>query len=256
MTHLRQAKNQSRKPSLGFTLAEVMVVMGIALLLGLVLVGIFSQSRAALDKSSSNLDLTGRARIPIERASFYISSAVTTNGFKGVVFPQIADVDAATSADLSTWPRHVILSTTEDFSNPAYNPERDLTEQGVGHYILNSPPVFHYLIWFEGNVGGGGHDILPDVDNTLCMSKLIYPGTAGDTQSWREDPFSTLDPDPDVKLRVLGQNIQDVAFRRVLNNGLAMHVTTLGTVRNASGATEDASYSQTAVIQVPTFTLP
>ncbi len=240
----------------GFTLVEVLVVLGVSLVLGLVLVGIFAQSRAALDKSTGNLDLTGRARVPIERAIFYVSSAVRTNGFDGVVYPQILDVPAATSSDLDTWSRHVILSTTEDFSNPAYNPDRDLTENGVGHYIMNSPPVFHYLIWFEGNTAHGGHDILPEVDNSLVMSKLIYPGPGGDTPAWRADPFSTLDPDPNLNLRVLGQNIEDVAFRRVLSNGLAMHVTTHSDVRNAAGETETKAYSQTAVIQIPSFTLP
>lgn len=238
----------------GFTLVEVLVVMGIALILGLVLVGIFSQSRAALDKSTSNLDMTGRARIPIERAIFYVSSAVTTNGFDGVVFPQIADVAAATSGDLSTWKRHVIISTTEDFCNPNYNQDRDLTENGVGHYILNSPPVFHYLLWFEGNTAEGGYDHLSDVDNALCLTKLIYPGS--DSQAWRDDPFPTIDSGPNVQVKVIGRNIEDVAFRRVLNNGLAMHVTTEGTVKTASGQNEPTTYSQTAVIQIPTFTLP
>lgn len=242
--------------SSAFTLIETLVVLGISTLLGLTLVGIFAQSKAALSKSTSNLDLTSRARIPVERTIFYVSSAVTTNGFDGVAYPQISDVPAATSDDLSTWSRHVLLTTTEDFANINYNPNRDLTENGVGHYILNSPPVFHYVIWFEGDPSDGAYDVLPDVDKALMLGKLNYPGEAGDTPAWREDPFSTLAAGPNFENKVLGLNISDVAFRRVLNNGLAMHVTTEGTVRNAAGATEDKSYSQTSVIQIPTFTLP
>lgn len=237
----------------GFTLIELMVVFGVSILLSLTLVGIFAQSRASLDKASSRINLTQRARIPIDRAALFLTSAASANGSSGVEFPRATEAGLNTD-DPSTWPQYCVFATTEDFSSNSYQPERDLAENGMGFYMFNSPPIYYYLIWYEGDsTKGDAHDVYPNVANSVLITKLNYPASL--TEAYLLDPFANIDTSAAVSYRILGQQLNDCRFRRALDYGLLMRIETEGQLRRAVGSTEIETHVQTALIQLSSISL-
>lgn len=251
---------RSRSNKGGFTLIEMLVVFVITTMLGLVLVAAFTQSRAALSKSATRLDVVGRARRPVDRAIFYISSSAVNNGIEGVVYPQMSEpgIDSKLPA---TWPRHMIIQTTENFADTAYSPNRSLVEYGTGHYMFSSPPIFLYALWFEGpDSGGVGKNIYPGIQNALVLARLHNPGLdRSELHEWARtalDDASNVDDDTaSAPHKVIASDIEDIAFRRVMENGIQMRVETRENFRDAAGQTRVDTYVHNAVIQIPALTL-
>ena len=240
----------------GFTLIEVLVVMVISSLLLTVLIAVFSQSRATMDKSTRRLDLTGRARVPVDRATDYLSSAVATNGFDGIQYPR-SSVPIADITNYDSWPQHLIFATTEDFASTAYVPERVLSENGVGHYIFNSPTIYYYALWFESDNSGPINNY-NDVENRLMLSRLSDPGFPPDSPAfaaWALNPWANLDKSSDVQPKALGVEISDVRFNHPEQNIVHMRVETEGRLRRASGNNEIETYNLDSIIQLPALSI-
>jgi prepilin-type N-terminal cleavage/methylation domain-containing protein len=246
-------KSVSRKK--GFTLIELMVVMVISSLLLTVLVGIFSQSSSSLSLATNRLDLTGRARVPADKAAFYISSAIEAGDRDGIMFPPtgLAGVD---DADSTTWPRHLVFETTEDFCETSYSPDRTLTEFGTGFYIFGQPPIFQYVLWYETG-DGGMYDNYPGIEGALMLMKLTDPGLTGaPLDAWLADPFANLEAtDANTKERLVGGKIEDIRFNHITSNLVQLRVRTQGQVKRAQGQMETQTYDYDAVVQLPTFSL-
>lgn len=240
----------------GFTLLEVMVAMAVSSLLLLTLVTAFSQSSASLSLATSKLDLAGRARVPADKVSFYLSSAIEAGDRDGILYPTPGLPATLDDADSTTWPRHVVFETTEDFCESTYQPDRTLVEFGTGFYIFGQPPVFYHVIWYETG-DGGMYDNYTGVEDCLMMMKLTDPGLTGlALTNWAADPFDQLETtDADTKERLIGGRIEDVRFNHISASLLQMRVQTEGRVKRAQSQNETVVYNYDAVIQLPTFSL-
>ncbi|MBI3924124.1 MAG: prepilin-type N-terminal cleavage/methylation domain-containing protein [Armatimonadetes bacterium] len=232
----------------GFTLIEVLVAAFIASLLALVMVGIFGYANVSLRHGTTRMALVQRTRTASDRIVPYLTSAVDFANEDGVPYPNV-DFPAEPPldpADTTTWPRHVVFRTTEDFHAPGYDPDRVIPDR---FFADDSYEEFTYLyvIWFEDDDVA---DRVPGTNDAVIMQRLDKPANPSDSV-WLADPFASLDGTDGPQ--VLARDVQDLRFRRILENGLQMQILASDELQRAGGNREDLEYRANSVLQLPSY---
>lgn len=259
----------------GFTLVEVLVVMGVTLLLGVTVLNVFLQSRTSLTHASGRIELIQLARIPTERIGYYLSSSVTIPSLEAVVFPVLESTATPTNIfgttiledDPRTWDQVIVFRTTEDFFAEVgemgyeFDPDSIMNVNDIKNNIevweRDDQRLTEYVIWFEDDTN---IDWIPNESGVLAIARFDDLTLSENRDlPWVNTWFTSGDPTssfhPGVDIRIIGRRLEMVGFRRRLQNGIQMAVETKKAIRNASNGLEDKSFRLDTVIQLPTLTL-
>lgn len=261
---MRTAK---KTPRVGFTLIEVLVAASVSLLLGLTVFNIFYQSRRSIAGASDRIQLIQATRAPLSRISGYIQSGSNVGSTDPVLFPPINGSKLAVNEfgnqmfddDPSSWAKIICFSTAEDFFDPNFDPEgiMDITaiETNLDAYVTDSHRIHQYVIWWESTANG--HDFLPDLDDKLCLARLVDDPIANSRgpdwgrNTFAADPASFIDPNFDP--RVLAHQLTEASFYRLSSNTLEVSVLVDGEVTTTRDDA-DKQYRATVTVQLPTIT--
>lgn len=259
---------RKHKKNLAFTLIEVLVASGVSLLLGVTIFNVFVHSKRALAHAIGTADLVRATRIPMDRIGTYLGAGAGTASQDTILFPPngfgLTNRRGQTvmQDDATTWYRYVVIRTTEDFLNPAYDPDEifdlETTRGTPGHvelmaaYENDAHRIYDYLIWFEDeNVAGGINTPLIQEDKVLAVGRILpntSPPPAGGTIpitnfrtiGWAQgSPW--LDLDPAVPPRIIARGLDDVTFLRE-TSGLDVNVQATAIVQTAANGPQPKTY--------------
>jgi len=261
-------KRNYRPKKRGFTLLEILVASSVSLLLGLAIVNAFMYSNRSLAHATERISLVQRTRLPAARLADYLNSAIGIPDLPTVLYPPVsssgtvANLQGTTIVDddPSTWDQLIVFRTTEDFLNPAYDPETimDTTDirNNLGIWERDEQRLNEYVIWYEGD----DIDWIANVDNAIVMARFdnLTDSTDRDT-AWVRSWYTTVSQgsipqlEPAVDLFYIAQNVDDVRFRRRLASGIQISVSAEETVSTASGGRELKTFRFDAMAQTPSI---
>ena len=271
----KAAKDQ-RARKRGFTLVELLVAMFISTILGIAVIQTFISSRDSLSHATGRLEMIQAARIPIERVSSYLTSTVSNNRIDALIYPPRANAahpnnifgTPTLANDPSTWEPMIVFRTTEDFFangdvsiGYTFDPDAimDITDikNNIDVWDRDDQRLTEYVIWFEDDTN---INWLPNETNVLAMARfsdviISENKTTGWVQgTWFTKADPTVDFHPATEIRILARDINQVSFRRRLENGLQMAVETEKTIKSA-GDPIAKSLRLDTVIQLPTLSM-
>jgi hypothetical protein len=119
----------SHRRAAAFTLIELLVAMMLLSVIGIVLIGILSQSSALVSQGSNLIALHQRSRNAVDKISPILATAVVGDlgNQKAILIPSVqknlaaADVEELDN-DPTVYSDTLKFTTTEDLLNPAYDP--------------------------------------------------------------------------------------------------------------------------------------
>lgn len=256
-----------RKKS-GFTLIELLVAMSVSILLGVTLLQIFMSSNRTVAEATQKIDLMSRARIPMDRAAYYLSSAIEVPGREQGHF--LYPLGLGTTNERGTlierdkprtWYHYIVFRTTEDFMNPAFDPSQitDLTHvsNNLNAYRTQAHNVYDYIIWFEDDAFLDKH---PDVDKALCLARIQPLLDGSGNIQFRDSTWAAGDPWVDIDtmtgptrgIRVLAQRCEEISFLPRTSGAMQMASITKGDIQTNNGI-KTKEYSLTSLIQIPSL---
>lgn len=262
-----KVKNRS-----GFTLLELLVAMTVSLLLGVALLQSFMYSNRSVAEATQKIDLMSRARIPLDRTAYYLSSCIEVPGRDQghFLFPTGLGVSNERGTliqvnDPRTWYHYIVFRTTEDFMNPAFDPDQitDLTHvsNNLNAYRSQAHSVFDYIIWFEDDAF---LDRVPGVDKAVCLARInqLPDLSTPDPNDFlfRDETWAAANPWADIDtttnatggVRVLARRCEEVSWLPRTSGAMQMASITQGNVQTMGG-TELKEYSITSLIQIPSL---
>lgn len=250
----------------GFTLVEILVAGGVSLLLALVLVNIFFHSRRALEHAEGTVTLLRATRIPLDRLTNYISSSASIPGTDVLLYPKQSQGQlnergqTIANDDPDTWPRYIVLRSTEDFLSPDFNPdsilEVDRNAELLQQYRTNGQAVYDYIIWWEDQANG--LDILPNEDKVLAIGRAVQLIDSQGNTILRPDEWAATNPFLDLSTeippRVIGRHLEDASFLSLIGNGINVSLLAETTVLTAA-QNEQKQFRTTSMVQLAAVTL-
>lgn len=258
------------KTGVGFTLLEVLVASGVSLLLAITVFNIFTQSSRAIEGSTGRIELVQRTRIPLNRLVLYLSSAVGTPGLDSVYYPVVDNLPTALQPnergglvnedDPTSWHRVVVFRTSEDFMDPAFDPDgimdRDSLHNDFDVWQFDDQRLSDYVIWFEDD--DNGLNLLPQQDKVLAIAALrdILVTEEPRDADWVTNWLTTADPTSEFEVglepQILGRQLEDVSFRRREFGAVQVSALAEQDTKTASGQAQRKSFRADAVVQIPT----
>lgn len=266
------------KDKRGFTLVEVLVAGGVSLLLGLVIVNVFIQSRRSLDHALGTADLVRATRPVLDRMGYYLAAGSSIPSQDTVLWPVHDPANnplgmtnergqTVLRNEPSTWTRYVVFRTTEDFLSPTFDPNQIMsltTMTSASHqtlmdlYKTDSQDVFDYIVWYEGDSADPSQlNVLPTEDNVLAVARVAQlvdgsGNTVYRTNDWASipagnNPFNDLEPA--YAPRIIARGVDDVSFYRE-NFAISVSAEASAEVRNATG-TNTKQFRANSTIHIP-----
>lgn len=209
---------KNRRP-IGFTMLELLIAAAVSSLIAIVVFSAFRQSSAAISQGTAKMSAQQRCRLAVDRITPLVMSAVTVGGVDAITRP-------AAGGALDD---RIIFTTTEDFLNPAYDPE---------------------AVFSLGTVSPETHSI--SLDTTT--GRLIF-------QKW---DLGANAPDTTFTPRQVGHGITVFETRRFLTQSIEVRLVSPEEWKNAAGDTAAhdpydpahsnpaSPYSVTVVLEIPT----
>lgn len=260
------------KKPFGFTLIELLVAGTVSLVLALTLFQVFVHSGRSVTEATEKLSLMSKTRIPLDRASLYLSSSIKVPGEENFLFPtseggQNEFGTAIDPGDASTWNRYVVFRTGEDFLSAGFDPDQIMdpthysTNGQLSRYRNYTHEVFDYIMWFEDDSVA---DHAPNVDKALCLARikpLPDPSNPG-RFLFRDEAWAKNNPwaDIDTTVRgggnnyvlVLARECKEITFRRVGAGAFEMSALAEETV-HTTGGPQVKQFRTSSFIQVPSL---
>lgn len=269
-----------RRQRRAFTLIEVLVASGAAVLLGLVVVAIFVQSAKTLTQVEGRVEMVQTSRVILNRLQQVISCGVSIPGEDTVPYPEQNQIQNERGQNIvpddpTTWCRYVVIRTTEDFlrrdddedfeedfnPNEIYDlPTMPAIDQAniLAEHRTDAQNVYDYIIWWEDS-SNGGLNILPNEDRVMVIGRVkpLQHPTSFDVlfrpDGWASGtPFNDLDEDSSGRptIRILGRGGRDVSFFRHDSSGIQISILSEKTVQSQIGS-QNKQFRLDGMIHIP-----
>lgn len=258
----------------GFTLIEVLVASFVSFGLAVTLFQVFTYSNRSIAGSIDKLQLMSRTRVPLDRISLYLSSSIRIPGEEEFLYPTtgIGENEQGKSidpVDPSTWVRHIVFRTGENFLSADFDPEQIMDPS---HYTVNSQldlyrnyshRVHDYLLWFEDRKDSTRDAVFEE--NVLYLARIEPDMDPSDptgkrirfrTSVWAADnPWEDIDKSANNGnyFLALARHCKDITFRRVGAGGVEMSVLAEEEITGNDGK-QTKRFRTTSFIQVPSLT--
>lgn len=251
----------------GFTLIEVLVASAVSVLLGLLVLKIFAQSRASIDQATGRIEMLQTARIPAERIAFYLSSSVGIPGEESILYPTTHEAGNGTKSnhfggviyddDPKTWDRVVVFRTTEDFMDASFNPESIMDINDIRNNLetweRDDQRLTEYVVWYEDDTV---INWLPNASNCIAIARLNNSAVSAERdENWVKNWLASPDPANQftggIQPRILARHVTDARFRRKLQSGVEVTVQVTKDIRQALGGHQTKTFQYDITAPIP-----